>query len=61
VGSFLFTSTQGAVRWNDSITERESVSLGEEKYDTLLKAQGLTVHDHFTDVGENYYYVASKT
>jgi cyclopropane fatty-acyl-phospholipid synthase-like methyltransferase len=60
-GQFLFTSVQSAVRWNDSITECESVSLGQETYDSLLKAQGLTVHDHFTDIGENYYYVASRT
>ena len=59
-GLLLFTSPEEPVTWNDSITGRESRSLGARVYDDLLQSAGLTVTWHTVDEGENYYYFAIK-
>jgi hypothetical protein len=40
-GKFLFTSPAQAVMWHDSLTGRESISLGDERYEQTLGAEGL--------------------
>ena len=40
-GKFLFTSPAQAVTWHDSLTGRESISLGDERYEQTLGAEGL--------------------
>jgi len=60
-GRFLFTAPQAAVRWNDMMTDGESVSLGAETYEALLRAHGFSLIDNVFDEGENYYYVCIKT
>jgi SAM-dependent methyltransferase len=59
-GRFLFTSGAQPVTWNDSLTGRESVSLGAEAYRRMLQAQGLMLEPELSDEGENYYYSAAK-
>ena len=59
-GRLLFTSPERPVTWNDSITGRETRSLGAPLYDGLLQSTGLTVTGHTVDEGENYYYFAVK-
>ena len=59
-GQFLFTSPRDAVIWQDSITGRESRSLGAERYRQLLEVQGFTFEGNRSDEGDNYYYMASK-
>jgi hypothetical protein len=59
-GKFLFTSPEPAVTWKDSLTDRESISLGAERYRQLLKAEGLILEGEQTDEGENHYYLLSK-
>jgi SAM-dependent methyltransferase len=59
-GRFLFTAQEKRVIWNDSITGRESISLGAAVYDDLLQSAGLIVTGHALDEGENYYYFAAK-
>lgn len=59
-GRLLFTSSENPVIWSDSITKRESRSLGTAVYDDLLRSAGLTVTGHTADEAENYYYFAVK-
>lgn len=59
-GRFLFTSPAEAVTWSDSLTGRESVSLGAEAYREILRAEGLRVDGETSDEGENHYYLASR-
>jgi 2-polyprenyl-3-methyl-5-hydroxy-6-metoxy-1,4-benzoquinol methylase len=59
-GQLMFTSPRDAVTWQDSITGRESRSLGAKTYRQLLEAQGLIVTEDRLDEGDNYYYTASK-
>lgn len=59
-GRFLFTATREPLTWKDSLTERESVSLGAAEYETLLRGLGLEVLPGCTDEGENYYIFARK-
>jgi len=59
-GQFLFTAAREAVRWNDSLTGRESVSLGAEHYREILLAEGLVLVGEQVDEGQNHYYFASK-
>ena len=57
-GQLLFTSPKKPVTWSDSITGRESRSLGAPVYHDLLLSVGLGVTGHTVDEGENYYYFA---
>ena len=59
-GKFLFTATKQAVTWRDSLTDLESVSLGAERYEQMLNAEGLMFTGETTDEGENHYYFVSK-
>jgi SAM-dependent methyltransferase len=59
-GKFLFTSPAEPHTWNDSLTERESTSLGLARYREILLGEGLTLLGEDVDEGENFYYLASK-
>jgi 2-polyprenyl-3-methyl-5-hydroxy-6-metoxy-1,4-benzoquinol methylase len=59
-GKFLFTFPQEAATWNDSLTGRESLSLGAERYKQILHAEGLVVEGTQVDEGDNFYYFATK-
>ena len=59
-GQLLFNSPRDAVTWQDSITGRESRSLGAKTYRQLLEVQGLTVKENSLAEADDYYYVASK-
>jgi 2-polyprenyl-3-methyl-5-hydroxy-6-metoxy-1,4-benzoquinol methylase len=59
-GNFLFTSPKETVIWRDALTNHESISLGAERYQRILRAKGLVLAgEHFGD-GDNHYYSASK-
>jgi 2-polyprenyl-3-methyl-5-hydroxy-6-metoxy-1,4-benzoquinol methylase len=59
-GKFLFTSPKEVVRWRDVLTDRESISLGAERYHEILHVEGLEVVGERLDEGDNYYYLVSK-
>lgn len=59
-GRLLFTAPSQKMKWNDAITEIESVSLGAEEYKELLATSGLSLIGEFEDEGENHYYHAVK-
>src|SRR5579864_4685265 len=42
-GRFLFTAQKQVVTWNDSLTGLESISLGGERYEQIIRDTGLTV------------------
>ncbi|MGB5834711.1 MAG: class I SAM-dependent methyltransferase [Thiohalocapsa sp.] len=57
---FLFTAPAEIGRWKDSITHRESVSLGRALYAKTLRDSGFRVVGTYKDEGENNYYEAEK-
>jgi 2-polyprenyl-3-methyl-5-hydroxy-6-metoxy-1,4-benzoquinol methylase len=59
-GRFLFTSPEKAVTWQDTLTGRQSISLGAAEYQRILCAEGLTLDGEQSDEGDNHYYLASK-
>jgi len=59
-GKLLFTAPARSMKWEDAITEIESISLGAERYKALLAASGLSLMEEFEDEGENHYYHAEK-
>jgi 2-polyprenyl-3-methyl-5-hydroxy-6-metoxy-1,4-benzoquinol methylase len=59
-GTFLFTAPEQAVAWKDSLTGRESVSLGLQEYRRLLSAEGLALAGAEIDEGDNYYFVCKS-
>jgi len=59
-GRLLFTSPATPATWIDAMTNRESVSLGGEKYRELMDDAGLTVSAEYEDEGENHYFEAFK-
>lgn len=59
-GQFLFTAPEKARTWQDTLTLRTSVSLGAEKYRTILSESGFTVVKEQNDEGDNHYYLARK-
>lgn len=59
-GKFLFTATRHSCSWRDAMTERISVSLGQEAYQRALEAHGLMLVGTEIDEGENFYYFAQK-
>jgi 2-polyprenyl-3-methyl-5-hydroxy-6-metoxy-1,4-benzoquinol methylase len=59
-GKLLFTAPSQKMKWNDAITEIESVSLGAERYKALLAASGLSLIEEFEDEGGNHYYHAIR-
>ena len=58
-GQFLFSAPRIACRWTDTLTGRESRSLGEEGYRRLLDAAGLRLSDRYDDSGGNHYFAAT--
>lgn len=59
-GKFLFTSVKDEVRWNDSLTDRESYSPGAAWYRSALSEEGLVIEREDADEGENYHFFAVK-
>jgi len=59
-GKFLFTAPAEAVRWNDSLTGRESISLGSTRYGELLRCWGIELRGETNDEGGNHYYFCRK-
>ena len=59
-GRFLFTAPAQAVRWNDLLTRRASVSLGRDAYRSLLAEAGLQLERESTDEGGNHYFNAMR-
>lgn len=59
-GRFLFTAPEAEAEWNDVMTGQRSVSLGSDRYKTLLAASGLSLVNMFEDEGENHYYDAVR-
>lgn len=59
-GKFLFTAPRQSCTWNDAMTGKRSVSLGEEEYRRALEKAGLTLVQTRTDEGENCHYFAEK-
>ncbi|MBD2704670.1 class I SAM-dependent methyltransferase [Spirosoma sp. BT702] len=59
-GKLLFTAPAQELRWDDAITELESISLGAERYKALLSASGLSLSEEFDDEGDNHYYHAVR-
>src|ERR1700719_1799279 len=59
-GKFLFTAPREQVTWEDALSGRESISLGLEAYQKILRAEGLDLVGEDADEGENHYYFALK-
>jgi cyclopropane fatty-acyl-phospholipid synthase-like methyltransferase len=59
-GRFLFTSSAGAVVWNDAMTGLESRSLGAAEYRKVVSEAGLSVTREYEDEGQNHYFDALK-
>ena len=57
---FLFTSPEKVLTLNDSVTDRESVSLGAAEYDNILSVAGFELQAEYEDEGQNHYYDAEK-
>lgn len=60
-GRFLFTSPWQACLWKDTLTGRESQSLGKETYVKALSKQGLSLVAEYSDEGENHYFDFVRT
>lgn len=58
-GRFLFTAPLQSATWKDTLTGRESVSLGDEAYRRALGEAGLKVVGEYVDEGGNHYYDAA--
>lgn len=59
-GRFLFMAPIQIGTWKDMNTGLECISLGQERYEKLLRNVGLHVVATHRDVGENNYYDAEK-
>lgn len=59
-GRLLFTAPAEETAWTDSLTGRESISLGRERYAQLLAESGMTLTGEASDEGQNHYYFASR-
>lgn len=57
-GRLLFTAPRTPCRWNDTLTGRPSVSLGEAVYRALLADAGMSLIDLSADTGGNDYFNA---
>ncbi|WP_294320584.1 class I SAM-dependent methyltransferase [uncultured Sphingomonas sp.] len=57
-GRFLFSAPAMACRWTDTLTGRESRSLGEAAYRALLEEAGLRLVEGYADSGGNHYFAA---
>lgn len=59
-GRFLFTAPLQSATWKDTLTGRDSVSLGDEAYRRALAEAGLEVVGECVDEGGNHYYDAAR-
>ena len=59
-GRFLFTSPKEKCTWRDLLTDRESVSLGADRYLEFLHAEGFSLVGELSDEGSNHYYSVRK-
>ena len=59
-GRFLFTAPLQIGTWKDMNTAIESWSLGQARYEELLRNVGLHVVAKYKDVGKNNYYDVEK-
>ncbi|PZT91391.1 MULTISPECIES: class I SAM-dependent methyltransferase [unclassified Sphingomonas] len=57
-GRFLFSAPAVACRWTDTLTGRESQSLGAAGYRVLLAEAGLRLVGSYEDSGGNHYFAA---
>ncbi|WP_245653436.1 class I SAM-dependent methyltransferase [Sphingomonas pituitosa] len=57
-GRFLFSAPHAPCAWRDTLTGRESRSLGEERYAALIAGAGMQVVATFLDEGGNHYFDA---
>jgi SAM-dependent methyltransferase len=57
-GRFLFTAPEEITTWQDSLTGRESISLGRGAYLQMLHDAGLHLTGERSDEGNNHYYLA---
>ena len=60
-GQFLFSAPLQRCTWADSLTGRESLSLGAEAYRAALAESGLTVIATHVDEGGNHFYAAAAS
>lgn len=60
-GRFLFSAPREVCRWRDTLTERVSMSLGEDAYGAHLASIGLRLDGCRSDEGGNNYYEAIKS
>lgn len=58
-GRFLFTAPLQSATWKDTLTGRESVSLGDEAYRRAFDESGMEVGGGYVDEGGNHYYDAA--
>jgi cyclopropane fatty-acyl-phospholipid synthase-like methyltransferase len=59
-GRFVFTAPDEAVRWQDSLTGAESISLGTRAYRDILREAAVSPTGQTTDEGMNDYHFALK-
>lgn len=59
-GRFLFSAPREVCRWNDTLTDRASTSLGADAYAAHLTSVGLRLDGCRSDEGGNNYYEAVK-
>ncbi|MEM9599854.1 MAG: class I SAM-dependent methyltransferase [Pseudomonadota bacterium] len=60
-GRLLMSAPKQAGTWTDLLTDRPSLSLGEDAYRTLFAANDMTLADMFTDAGGSNYYSLRKS
>jgi SAM-dependent methyltransferase len=59
-GRFLFTAPRERCEWQDVLTGRQSISLGEDEYVRLLREVELDLVSTYSDEGDNHYFDAVK-
>ena len=59
-GRLLFSTPRAHCEWQDSLTGRHSISLGQQEYERLLEASGLRLTNVLVDEGQNDYFDAAK-
>lgn len=59
-GRFLFSAPRQACEWNDTLTGRLSLSLGEKEYRRVLEDAGMRLCRQEVDEGENNYFDAVR-
>ena len=59
-GRLLFTAPSEPCSWLDAMTERLSISLGDDAYWVALDGKGMTLVRTYVDEGQNCHYSALK-